>query len=386
MRHRLIFGYLFAQHLRLALMVFACLFLIVLLGQFADMSRYQSEATGWTTLDTLKLSLFRTPTLLEAIIPHALLISSALAVARVSRRLEVAILMQYGLSPIRILFPVALAAAVFGAGFSLGVNPVATYTYNLAQFQLDSLSYGASRRSGEGETREMILRDGQGADYLLIDHVSRASDTLYGVRLYRVAEDHTLLYSLEAKRAVPVAEGWRLEDVSEMYRAPDMDPDAPLPRTLSLSSEVVEERYDEEETVSVYDLPGQIRLGLLVGAPVHELQIQFYWLAGLPLYLGAISLLAGAIVLRPLQRGGWKSDAATILAAAFTIYTLSTVLDALGIRSVISPVAATATLPLLCFVAALFVLWLKRGGAGGIARAFGARPAATNAAVAAHSA
>lgn len=360
MGYRLIFWYLFRQHLGLALLVLVGLFGIVLLGQFADMSRYQSEAQGWSALDTLKLSLYRTPVLMQAILPHALLISTALTVARASRRLEVTILMQNGLSQFRILTPVALAAAVIGGAYTLVVNPISAQTFSASQRALDGVVASQSEPDRR-QPREMVLRDEAGANYLMIDHVTQGAETLLGVRVYRVDTAHTLRHAVEAERAVAVEGGWRLEETQELYRAPDLGAAGELPAILRLSAQALTERYDNETTASFFALPDKIALARIVGAPVHELRLQLLWLAGLPVLLGAIALLSGAIVIRPMQRGGWKADAALVLAAAFVIYTLSTVLDALGTRAVIAPSLAVGVIPALALAAAVFTMWLKRG-------------------------
>jgi len=162
---------------------------------------------------------------------------------------------------------------------------------------------------------------------------------------------------------VPGEVGWRLVEPREVYRAPAIPQDAALPATFEVAPTALTERYGDEDRTSFYDLPRKIELGTIVGAPVHELQIQFLWLLTLPVLLGGVSLMSGAIVIRPMQRGAWKQDAAMVLAAAFTIYTVSTVLDALGSRAVVSPPLTVAAMPGLALAIAVFLIWAKaRGG------------------------
>ncbi len=372
MGYRTIFWYLFRQHMALTGLVLACLFLIVFLGQFAELSRHQSEAAGWTALETMTLSLYRSPVLMQAILPHVMLIASALAVARASRRLEVTILLQNGLSHLKILLPIAVSGAVFGLAYTMVASPLSSIAYNASERALTDLLVSAPDPD-QRNPREMMLRDAAGANYLLIEHVAEDAQTLYGVLVYRVDPRHSLRQSIEAERAVVTDTGWRLEGARELFRAPDLAEDETVRATLVFSQRALAQRYEREEVASFFALPEKIALGEIVGVPVHELKVQYYWLAALPMLLGGIALMAGALVMRPMQRGGWKGDAALILGAAFTIYTVSTVLDALGARGVVDPLVSTGTIPFLCIAAGLGAVWVKRGGPWRMRQAMSAR-------------
>jgi lipopolysaccharide export system permease protein len=360
MRYPLVFRYLFMQHLKLALLVMLVMLLVVQLGQYTDMAKYQSAYEHWSVLTSLKLSLYRTPAFLPGILPHVVLVSGALAVARACRRSEVTVMMQNGLSYGQVLLPVAAAAAVLGVMFALVVQPIASRTMNASEDALMALRGAAV--ADHGNSREFMIRDGDGANYILIDHVSGQGGVLYGVTVYRVDGGHTLLHAQQAEEAILTETGLRLVNPREVYRSRSLQAGLELPREVTVARTAIAERFDSQDTVSFYKLPGMIALGRIVGAAVHELQVEYYWLLTLPVLLGSISFLAGAVVIRPMQRGGWQGDAAMILSAAFVIYTMSTVLDALGNRAAIAPLVSVIPVPLLALATGAGLLWLKRRG------------------------
>ncbi|MBV0912353.1 LptF/LptG family permease [Anianabacter salinae] len=374
MRGRLIWRYLFGQHTRLAFLVLGCLFVIVLLSQFSNYSQYQSQIEGWGFAQTLMISVLRTPLLLQAILPHTILVSAALTIAMACRRLEVAVLMQNGFAPTQLILPTILSAAAIGLFAALVFNPLAVAGHNLSEQAIRTLT-GGGAVSLRKNPREVYIREDGGAIYVLIDDVVDSAAVLDGVTYYAVDGVHVLQRTLEAERAVRVGtDTWQLEDAVELYRAPGLE-DLPPPEGFQINFEerALDRRIDTRDQIGIYELPDRIRLSRIVGAQVYEPQFRLAWLIALPALLGSLGYLSGSIVIRPLQRGGWKYDAGLVLLAAFAVYTVSTVLEALAIRGVIGPVTAVSVVPCIAAVTSAVLIWLKRGGNRILRSPFGKR-------------
>ncbi len=373
-RFGLIERYLFFQHLKTALLVFLGLGLIVLLSQFSNFSQYQSRVEGWGYLETLMISGMRTPALLQAILPHTILVSAAVSTALSCRRLEVAVLMQNSYSPTALILPTVLSAAALGLVFMLVVNPLAVIGHNTSEGMIRDLSQntGTSIRKNP---REVYVEQDEGAIFVLIEDVTQDAGLLSNVTYYAVNEDHVLQRTIKADEGTRIAPNrWQLADAVELYRAPDLTVLPPAEGfEIAFSARALETRFDPRDQEGFYRLPDRIALAEIVGAQTYEPRFRLGWLYALPFLLASLGYLSGAIVLRPLQRGGWKYDAALVLAAAFAVYTLSTVLEALAIRGVLGAVTAVTVVPLLAAVSAAALIWLKRGGNRILRNPFGRR-------------
>ncbi|PRX37853.1 Lipopolysaccharide export LptBFGC system, permease protein LptF [Meinhardsimonia xiamenensis] len=364
LRYPRLFRYLFSQHLRMGLSVTLGIFLLVVLGQFADMSSYLSELPGWSPLQSLRIALFRTPTLMQAILPHVVLISAALALARLGRRLEIAVMMQNGLSPARILFPVMLVSLCAGVIFSAVVSPWAARAFAEAEKTLQSV---AGRAGGAHRSpRQMVLRAPEGGSlYVLIDHVPPEPEILHGLAIYRVDADNRLLETLEAARARRIgADLWRLEESRRLHLAPGEQARIAPEGILRLDPAALAEVAADPQALSLYELPQAIRVAEATGAPSAALRLRLAWLLALPVMLAAVSWLGGAIVLRPLYRNAWKGDTGAVLAAAFVIYTVTTLFDALGARAVVPVWVSVVVLPVMALAGGWLILLRRHGGLG----------------------
>ena len=57
--------YILGQHVRHSLLVLGFFLLIIVLGQYSDIARYQGGQTAFSTYDMLLLALLKTPALLQ---------------------------------------------------------------------------------------------------------------------------------------------------------------------------------------------------------------------------------------------------------------------------------------------------------------------------------
>lgn len=359
---RLLFFYIFARHLWTLAAVLGGLSGIVVLGQFGDMSRYLSELPGWSALATLRIALLRTPILLQAILPHVALISSALVLIRLGRRMELAVMMQNGLSPARILMPVVLGAALAGAAFAFAVNPWAARLNARAEQVLRAVAGEVSDPSHRSP-RQMVLARPDGALYVLIEHVPPDPRLIYGVSIYRVDRDKTLVETVEAPRALRRGpESWQLLDPRRLYLAPGQPEEGGIGEMLRIDPGAFAEVPRDPQAIGIDRLGQAIRLAETTGAPSAPLRLRLAWLLALPGLLGAVAWLGGAIVVRPLHRSVWRGDAGMVLGAAFVIYTVSAVFEALGARGLVPPALAVSVLPSAAVLGGGVILHLKAGG------------------------
>jgi lipopolysaccharide export system permease protein len=358
MRPRLVFAYLFAQHLAITAAVLGLLLVVLFLGQFADIARYDGGASGWAPV---ALAALRTPALLQFVLPHVMLISAALAVYRTGSRFELAVLMQAGVAGWRLLLPFFLCGALVGVLYAAAGNPLAAAAYRAASQLV--LPPGAKT---DAIARNVVLRDAAGSSYIFAQRVTAGGDRLEDVHLIRVGSDHRIEVWVKARQADWTGQGWSLQDPQPISGeradpAGAVRPAAVVPAVLlGFDKSAVTGRLEERMAVPLHRLPATIAFARTIGAPVEWYQAQLHWLLALPLMLGGVSALSAAVVFRPLYSGKWGQDALAVLGIGFVIYVSTTALEALGAGGKIWVPLAEWLVPVATVLATLALVRRKR--------------------------
>lgn len=348
MASRMLFLYIFRQHILLTGLVLVLLTFIVSVVQFAESSRFRGD-DGWNALDALGRILLQTPSFLQSMLPYVMLVATALLVYRMGRHYELAIVSQIGRPWRRVLLPLVAGGAAVGLVYTFLLNPLSSYSAL-------NPGGGVAESMVRAEGREVVLRDDDGYHFLLIDEIDAAATALKGVTYLRLDTAHRLLNRVNAPRAA-----W-LDGELVFAEAVDLGTGigAPIVENgelrLPFPQTVLEHRDRDRMTISVYELPGVIAATRLIGASPFGLQARFQGLIALPAMLAAVAFLAGALVYHPVIRGQVRNDVVAVLAAAFVLYFLLTFTEALGASGAVPAALLAWGLPVLTAVAGVGVL------------------------------
>ncbi len=355
MATRMLFFYIFRQHLFLTLLVLLLLTFIVDVIHFAERSRLRGsrEFNAWAEIQDIVL---QTPAFLQTMLPYVLLVSTALLVYRMGRQYELAIFLQIGRPSRRVLFPLVMGGIAVGLIYTFALNPLSSLSRKLDEdANRAEIASGSETLAG----KEVVLRDDQGYHFLLINQLSSDATELQGVTYLRLDNDHRLLNRVNAPSGA-----WRdgelvfkdAEDLGTGIGEPIVE-NGEL--RLDFPKTVLTHRNRDRFTVSVYELPGVIEATRLVGASPHRLASHFQNLIALPAFLGAVAFLAGALIYHPVMRGQGRRDVVAVMATAFAIYLFMTFFDALGSSGAAPAILLAWALPLLFGGAGLAVLSVR---------------------------
>ena len=355
MAARMLFFYVFRQHLLLTFLVLLLLTFIVDVVQFAERSRLRGNGP-WNAWDELQRIILQTPSLLQSMLPYVLLVSTALLVFRMGRQYELAIFLQIGRPSRRVLAPLVVGGIAVGLLYTYALNPLASFSRMLDE---DAPQAALADATDIGEGREVVLRDADGYHFLVIDAINEEATALEGVTYLRLDRDHRLLNRVNAPRAAWLAGQLVFTEARDLGTGIG-DPIVENGELrLDFPKTVLTHKARDRFSVSVYELPGVIAATKLVGASPYGLTSHFQNLIALPALLGAISFLAGALIYHPVMRGHWRADVIAILATAFAIYFLVTFFDAMG-ASGAAPAALLAWgLPVVFGIAGVVVLSIR---------------------------
>lgn len=353
MRPSVPFRYILGLHIRHSLLVLGFLLVIIVLGQYSNIARYQGGQSEFSASDMLLLALLNTPTLLQYVLPHVVLVSAALAIYRLGARFELVVMMTARLPAWRLLIPLFVCGAMMGLIYSLIGNPLSSFAYDLAA----KISARESLVADRGDARRVVMVGAGGTTYVFADQVNAQGSVLNGISVFQVDDHHRLIRRVDADVARLTPEGWH---VTGTRVTPVAKAASGTNELLQFDADVMTGRLTSRFATPFYELPAAIAFADKIGAQSRGYRLQLQWLIALPVLLGSISCLAGAIVMHPLMTRKWGGSALQILLASFLFYSATTLLDAFSQRHLISPAAAAWLPPFACLLAATVLLVRKR--------------------------
>ena len=111
-----------------------------------------------------------------------------------------------------------------------------------------------------------------------------------------------------------------------------------LPTDLTVHR--VQESFASPDTLSVWTLPGFIRLLERSGFSAIRHQLHFQTLLALPLLAGTMALVSAGFSMRPARRGGVARMIGSGVLAGFSLFTVSKIAEQFGQSGALPPVMA----------------------------------------------
>lgn len=356
MMSRRLTRYLFTRHAVRVLMVMALVLFVIWLGQFADLVR-RMTGTGLAALgQPLLLSLMRSPVLILDVLPHVVLVGSALTVFGLARRFEVQVIILTGQSLLQVLAPMALSGFMLGAGYLLAVDPAAAWLTGWAGPPGSSLAATGTQIAHEAS----LPLPGGGTVLIFARDVTPQDARAEGLSVFVLDARHLLAARIEAASADMATRPWRLTGAEvqrlaaaaggsgqEALAAVLTDPPGAAPGFrpgpgpgLDLPTQTLLAEVRQAARLPLWALPDAIASARALGRPATDFQRALQRRLALPALLAAITILAGVLVMGRTGKEPWLRVVALLLVAAFLLYTVLTVADALGSRQRISALAA----------------------------------------------
>ncbi|WP_374468608.1 LptF/LptG family permease [Phenylobacterium sp.] len=339
---------------------------VILLIQFVDLSRSVGTRADVGPATIFGLTLLRTPSLLQVLLPFVVLFGGISAYVGLNRKSELVAMRAAGVSAWRFILPFAAAAFVGGVLAVTAVNPLAA--------ALNARFEGERARLMEnylGDAPEDIwLRQGDERTQIVIH--ARDRDTVDGtVRLRRVS---LFVYqkspsgTLEFKRRLEAGEArlmpgfWQLKDVREATAGESSVRSDSLSIRSALDAESAMERFASPEAIAFWRLPAAIRMTEQAGFSAYGYRLRFQQLLATPLLFAAMAVLAAAFSLRLARLGGLAGLAGAGVALGFVIFFFNQFAGALA-RADIIPLFAAAWAPaVVALLSGLTLLFYTEDG------------------------
>ncbi|TPW35354.1 LPS export ABC transporter permease LptG [Oecophyllibacter saccharovorans] len=354
------------RFLLVALAVTLALTALITLFDFIDLLRRASAHPAASSALVLQIAALHMPYYLIFVLPFAMLLGGMICFARLARSSELIVARASGQSAWQFLSAPVGCAVMLGVLATAALTPLSSRMYSHAEM-LDEIWL----RDGTGP---MLLSHGTlwlrqdmdgpySAGRQAIIHVRdmhlQPDGKLHvtGVTVLQIDSRNQLLARLEAPNGQLDGKTWIFNHTLSFSAAhpPHELGTVTLPSAFTVAR--IRSSASPPDTLSVWALPGFIRLLGSSGFPTLPHRLRLQALLALPILAGTMTLVSAGFSMRPARRGGVMRLLGAGVAAGFALFTVSKVAEQLGKSGALPPVLA-AWAPAgagLCLAAALLL-------------------------------
>jgi lipopolysaccharide export system permease protein len=339
--------YITRQFVAAALAMLCALSLLVMLFDFIELLRRAAERSDVGLGLVVTIAFLRLPYYTMLILPFAVLIGGIVAFWRLTRSSELIVARAAGVSAWQFLSVPVAAAIGLGLVASGGMSPLSSVMFARAE-ALDNIYLRHTGGPLAISGGQLWLRqadhglDPQGVAIIHAQQVGLQGKVVAVSHLsvFRLDASDRLLVRVEADHGTLNKGAWR------MVQARTMTPDH-LPVSVGtmdlptdLTARRVQESFQSPDTLSLWALPGFIRLLESAGFSSVRHRLHFQSLLALPLLCGTMALVAAGFSMRQTRRGGVARMVGSGVAAGFALFTVSKIAEEFGQSGAVPPALA----------------------------------------------
>lgn len=320
---------------------------LVSLFDFIDLLRRVATKPDVPTSLVTEIAFLHIPYFVITILPFGVLLGGIICFWRLTRSSELIVARAAGISAWQFLAAPLACAIVIGALATAGLSPLSSAMFRKAELLDETyLKTGGGPMALNGGSLWVRQLDQTGAErgvailHARDVHQENGQLHLSDISVFRLDDHDHLTLRIESPSGVLAGGHWRLDDASTIR--PDELPvhtgSYDLPTNLTVSR--VEESFASPETMSVWALPGFIRLLDRSGFPSIRHRLRFQTLLALPILAGTMALVAAGFSMRPTRRGGVARMIGSGVVAGFALFAVSKVAAEFGESGALPPVLA----------------------------------------------
>ncbi len=372
--------YVFRQCLNGLMLTLGIIILAIVLVDVVEQMRTVGSRTDIGILTAFRLTMLKTPGLLNDTLPFATLVGSIMAFSQLGRRSEIPAIRAAGVSAWRFLGPAMLLAGLVGVLMVAVIDPLATRLQTEFEDERDRIinraPEGADALPGvwlsQGDLSAGAATDASARSINDLNPNSQAiihaegvigrAEALEGVTFYYFApgaggvQDREFTHRIDAERAQLVSGFWQLEGVTENRFGGDVQRHEQLALPTNLRAETLLSRFAGSDRIPFWELPQFISQNRDAGMNVDAYLLKFHTLLATPVMMIAMALI-GAVVCLRLARGGGMSRLIGIGAVSgFILFFVTRISAGLASTGATTPEAAAWCPPLFALFAVLTLL------------------------------
>lgn len=338
----------------------------ILLIDLVEQMRTVGTRTDLGPLEALRLTLLKTPMLVEQTLPFVVLAGAMMAIIGLNRSSELVAMRAAGVSAWRFLAPSAFVGIVIGVVVITALNPLGARLYSEFEDQKEDALSSLAAGGGGGENGIWIRQgDPEGQVVIHAEGVDSSGKRLQQATFmfFEVQQD-----ALRFVRRIRAAEAelkpgfWQLTDLVEATPGGRPVSQTHLAIRTNLDSSELINRFVNPATLSFWQLPSFISDARQAGFAPTRYELKWQSLLAYPLLLAVMAGLGAAFSLQLQRLGNLARWGAAGVGIGLFLFFYSQLAGAFAMTQTVPPIVAAWSAPLAgMFIALAMVAFLEDG-------------------------
>lgn len=328
-----LFSYMSRKYAKIVLLTFAVLISFITFIEIIELLRRAGQkAPDLSSLYIVFLGIINVPTLMDEILPFAVLFGSMICFYMWGRTHEFLVARTTGQNIWQALLPVIVTVFIFGLFHITIINPIAAASAKQYDYLMENIFGRKDQSELSISTNGIWMRDVETGNNFIINgktlQVEKAVIT--EPLIYQLEQDGQLSWRLQADEMKLTNKSWIISNATRIQNDGQrlFLGDVMLPTALQASD--LAESTLPPKTVSIYKLPSFIAVQKRAGIPVSQHLVFFHQLLSTPLKLIGLALLAASFTLLHFSRQTKTRLIVLGLGSGFAVYFLSDLVYLLG--------------------------------------------------------
>jgi len=328
-----------------------------------DLVEQMRTRTEIELLEAVRLTLLKTPMLVEQTLPFVVLAGVMLAIIGLNRSSELVAMRAAGVSAWRFLTPSAFAGVILGIITVTALNPLGSRLFQV----FESEKEGALSSEGGAASAGIWIRQGNDDGQIVIhaDGVDDTGATLQGATFMFFEQQQDALRFVRRTRAetAELRPGfWQLSNVVEATPGGRAVRHTHLAIPTSLSETEMIDRFVTPASLSFWQLPPFIREARDAGFAPTRYELKWQSLLAYPLLLAAMAGLGAAFSLQLQRLGNLARWGAAGVGTGLFLFFYSQLAGAFAMTQAVPASVAAWSAPLAgVFIALSIVAFMEDG-------------------------
>ena len=338
-----LYFYISMRFLKVLIAMILGLGFLIVTVDFIEQLRKSANVEDVSLLSLYTISLLRAPAFIEKAFPFACLFAAMITLTQLNLKMELVVARAAGISASHFLLPISISAAFVGILVATVYNPYAIKAFEYSETLSAEVIYKKKARNSNLATRGYWIKqqDDDGGSSIINAEIARKGGRLLdNVSVIRFNSDWQIIERLDAKQAIHRTGSWLLNEVIKTDGSGN---------TFNLGSVYLKTRLTEDELLGISAQPDGVSFWKLretakrvekSGTNGRPYMVQFHSLTALPLFLLAMVIVAATVCLRFVRFGQVGRMILGGILSGFVLYTLTSLITALGSNGVVTPALA----------------------------------------------
>lgn len=335
MIHSLLSRYIISEYLRNFLLLLGMLLGVIVLFDIAELMRRSANIDNISFAVIAQMALFKLPEAGAEVFPFAVLLAAIYSFWSLSKRHELVILRNAGLSAWQFILPMSAAAFSIGLLYIAVLNPISSSM--LTRFQnLESIYLGEEKKLVTiSKTGLWLKQNGYEEDSYAhaIFHTGRINLENWVMRdvvVTFIDEEDNFIRRIDSESALLEDGKWILQNAYINGRYGERGFDEQIQISTTLTRQDIIDSFSDPQLVSFWALPEYIALMKAAGIATRAIRMHYYTLLIQPIFYAVLILLAASFCLKPPRFQNGLHLAALTIISTFGLFFLTSLLKALG--------------------------------------------------------